>query len=848
MSAHVLERQTFATSRLAEFCSQKELVAQTGHPVEQWPLVVLKELIDNSLDACEEADIAPVISVAVNAVTGVIAIADNGPGISPETVKRLIDYNVRVSSREAYVSPTRGAQGNALKTLVAMAFALDGTVGETVIEAKDIRHTIRFGINGITREPQIEHTEEPGFVHSGTSVTVRWPNSACSELESAQERFVQIAQDYTWINPHLTLDMVWTDADPVDVMMHTDASEPGWRKWKPSDPTSAHWYDAERLERLAGAYVSNDQDRTVRDFIADFRGMARSAKQKEVLDATGLSRKPLSDLFPNAKADKAAFVKLLDALKSETEPVKPDKLGIIGRDNLDLIQDTDPETFVYKCVKCDGDLPAIIEVAFAYCPEQLKRHLVCGVNWSVGVNNSNMFRDLHWTFEELKIGPDEPIYLIIHVAYPRMSFMDRGKGAVTFPSGITNRIKEALTAVTKAWTRQRKAEERHASAERNRRDRLTRRERVTIKEAAHEIMEAAYLKASGKLGTANARQIMYAARGHILERTERNSLDDAYFTQVLLPDYVAETGVKWDVAYDDRGHFKEPHTDRVIGLGTLAVRRYLAELRGIRLNEPSFAHGKISTHGPQGRYGAILYVEKEGFDSLWSAAQIEKRFDISIMSCKGMSVTAARQLVEAICGTYGMRLFVLHDCDKAGLSIRASFQQSNRRHKYEKQFEVIDLGLRLEDIAGLESEPHSDRGEPEVRAANMRKNGATEEEIRFLLTRRVELNAMTSDQIVAFLERKLTEYGVKKIVPDDTHLASAYKLELRNIKAEKIVRHQLAKMNGDKFVAPADLRTRLDALLQQKPFLSWDEAICDIATDDAAKAAVDASLKIFGVT
>ena len=113
MSAHVLEWRVFTTSRLAEFCSQKELVAQTGHPVEQWPLVVLKELIDNSLDACEEADIAPVIHVAVNAVTGVITISDNGPGISPETVKRLLDYNVRVSSREAYVSPTRGAQGNA---------------------------------------------------------------------------------------------------------------------------------------------------------------------------------------------------------------------------------------------------------------------------------------------------------------------------------------------------------------------------------------------------------------------------------------------------------------------------------------------------------------------------------------------------------------------------------------------------------------------------------------------------------------------------------------------------------------------------------------------------------------
>src|SRR5208282_5596043 len=119
----------------------------TGHPVEQWPLVVLKELIDNSLDACEEADIAPVIHAAVNAVTGVITISDNGPGISPETVKRLLDYNVRVSSREAYVSPTRGAQGNALKTLIAMAFALDGDRGRIIIDSRGVAHKIEFTVD-----------------------------------------------------------------------------------------------------------------------------------------------------------------------------------------------------------------------------------------------------------------------------------------------------------------------------------------------------------------------------------------------------------------------------------------------------------------------------------------------------------------------------------------------------------------------------------------------------------------------------------------------------------------------------------------------------------------------------
>jgi DNA topoisomerase VI subunit B len=140
MSAPSLSRHVFKTSRLAEFCSQKELVNQTGHAVEDWPLVDLKELIDNALDGAEESGIAPVIEISVSQDD--IAVADNGPGIAPETVADIIDYTARVSSREAYVSPTRGAQGNALKTILAMPFALDGERGETIIESQGVAHRI----------------------------------------------------------------------------------------------------------------------------------------------------------------------------------------------------------------------------------------------------------------------------------------------------------------------------------------------------------------------------------------------------------------------------------------------------------------------------------------------------------------------------------------------------------------------------------------------------------------------------------------------------------------------------------------------------------------------------------
>jgi signal transduction histidine kinase len=91
-----LHSETFSTSRLLEFCSVKELTLQTGHPVEQWPLVVVKELFDNALDASEESGIAPRIKVEVVTTPpdkAAITITDNAGGIPTTTVDELLDFS-----------------------------------------------------------------------------------------------------------------------------------------------------------------------------------------------------------------------------------------------------------------------------------------------------------------------------------------------------------------------------------------------------------------------------------------------------------------------------------------------------------------------------------------------------------------------------------------------------------------------------------------------------------------------------------------------------------------------------------------------------------------------------------
>ena len=290
MSA-ILERATFCTNRLLDFASEKELVAQTGHQKASWPAAIAKELVDNAIDAAEEAGTAPKITVTVDR-TG-ITVEDNGPGIPADVVEDIPDFNVRVSSREAYVSPTRGAQGNALKTILAMPFVLDGQRGRVVIEAQGSAHVIDFAVDRIRQQPTVAHHVGLSQTTNGTRIKVEWPDSACSILADAKEQFLQIAGQHPWLNPHLTLTTDWFGERSTAV-----ATNPAWAKWKPSDPTSPHWYTAAHLERLVAGYIAHDADRgrmrTVREFVAEFRGLHGSAKQKAVLGATDMARAPLT--------------------------------------------------------------------------------------------------------------------------------------------------------------------------------------------------------------------------------------------------------------------------------------------------------------------------------------------------------------------------------------------------------------------------------------------------------------------------------------------------------------------------------------------------------------------------
>lgn len=199
MSVRQMERTTFESPRASEYFDARELQAQTGQPAENFASVALKELVDNALDACEMRGVAPEVEVDMKEEGETIRlhVSDNGSGIPSDTVRRVLDFDTRTSDKAAYRTPTRGAQGNALKTVVGIPFAL-GSKEPVVIKACGVRHEVlgRLDPAGV---PRVDHEEKKVPTALGTRVSLTLP----AENQTFEPDYW--ARGFSLFNPHASV-------------------------------------------------------------------------------------------------------------------------------------------------------------------------------------------------------------------------------------------------------------------------------------------------------------------------------------------------------------------------------------------------------------------------------------------------------------------------------------------------------------------------------------------------------------------------------------------------------------------------------------------------------------------
>jgi len=360
-------------------------------PTQEFANVILKELVDNSLDACETAGTSPEISVAVGdgGTPGAIRIhvSDNGPGIPSDVVRSLLNYDVRVSDKAAYRSPTRGAQGNALKTVIGIPYALGSREPLTVVARGGIKHTIRPNVDpaGNVRVDNNESNVSPWA--SGTSVEV--PVACGFVTDPDSEHLVQDFHPQHWVrsfaafNPHATFSyQAKSDASEEGEIYKSTCK--GIKKYVPSQPTSPHWYSAESLNVLVCSHIAHahngGQDLPLGTFVRQFAGLTSTKKAKAVCSALLQDLTHLSDF-----EDKPEVVaQLLAAMKEEAKEPKAASLGHVGKEHFLSFFESIYNVNEYTYVKRPGTLPSGLPFTFEFALAVLDEpgYLYCGINFS----------------------------------------------------------------------------------------------------------------------------------------------------------------------------------------------------------------------------------------------------------------------------------------------------------------------------------------------------------------------------------------------------------------------------------------------------------------------------------
>ena len=95
---------------------------------------------------------------------------------------------------------------------------------------------------------------------------------------------------------------------------------------------------------------------------------------------------------------------------------------------------------------------------------------------------------------------------------------------------------------------------------------------------------------------------------------------------------------------------------------------------------------------------------------------------------------------------------------------------------------------------------------------------------------------MTSRQLVDFVERKLKQHGIGKVIPDDDKLAEAYVMFVKSnrlAKAFKEMQDQLEDDDEDPIEAPKNLAAKVKKKLKEQQDNPWYRALELVIDPDA---------------
>jgi len=460
---------------VAEFFSRNRHLLGFDNPRKAL-LTAIKEAVDNSLDACEEARILPDITVTLQPLDGAddryrVVVEDNGPGIVRSQIPRIF-AKLLYGSKFHTLKMSRGQQG--------MGIAAAGMYGQ-LTTGRPIRilsrtsprrpaHYYELHVDTERNEPRItrEHVETWDKPR-GTRVTI--------DLEARYQRGRQSVDDYLELtavaNPHACL--TYTAPGQPPIVYPRAVSD------LPAEPVEIkphpHGLELGALIQM----LHSTRSRTLHSFLhGDFcRVSARVATQ--ICEAAGLSPRARPSRIAKQEADR--LFRAIRQTKLRTPPT--DCLCPIREELLLKGLRKGVEADFYECVTRPPSVyrghPFQVEAGIAYGgglpAEQPCRVLrfanrvplqyqqgACAITRAVTEINWKAY-GLSQPAGSLPIGP---IAVVVHVASVWVPFTSESKEAIAHYPEILREIKLALQECGRRLGRHVRRRQRHAEAERRR--------------------------------------------------------------------------------------------------------------------------------------------------------------------------------------------------------------------------------------------------------------------------------------------------------------------------------------------------------------------------------------------
>ncbi|AEH60621.1 DNA topoisomerase VI, B subunit [Methanosalsum zhilinae DSM 4017] len=423
-------------------------------------ITTIKEAVDNSLDACEEAELLPNIMVQVERAGKDnlrVIIEDNGPGIVREQIPKVF-AKLLYGSRFHSLKQSRGQQGIGISASVLYAQLTSGQPTKIIskIGSDSPAHYYELMINTGTNDPEIFRDDIIEWDRSqGTRIELEM---AASYVKGRRQSVYEYLKATAIVNPHARITLVEPDGNEEIFERVTDKLPATAKEILPHP----HGIELGTLMRML-RYTDRQK---LGAFLRYSFSKIGHLTAEEICKASGLD----FDQDPhNISRDQAK--KILDAFKTVKIMSPPtDCLSPIGENliykglqkelDVDLIATTTRAPSVYS-----GN-PFVIEVGIAYGGKLQKDDRIEITRFANRVPllyqqgacvTTRAIESIKWKQYGLSQPggglPVGPVVLLVHVASTNVPFTSESKDAVAEIPEIQNEVELALKEVARKLNR-----------------------------------------------------------------------------------------------------------------------------------------------------------------------------------------------------------------------------------------------------------------------------------------------------------------------------------------------------------------------------------------------------------